>query len=231
MKKYIALLLAVGCAALFFAAGAEALTAAGSFQAFIEAVERFDERLSRAVPWDELDEEDVLPMDPVAQLRYFFRPLFNLGVSKDSIENEKESHGLESVTYDEQGNKFRILCKYKTGDRQNYEGTYDQESDRMICRWVWDRGPGGGIIEDLVLEYMKTDFGYVARLYDVSRECVHKLAIRGDEGMVSWGFTKFETLYASKDYPKEGGNWYEISGDRFIFQPRKGPAREYVIIK
>ena len=92
-------------------------------------------------------------------------------------------------------------------------------------------GTSGGIWENIEFEYIKTDFGYVARVYDVLREVVHKLALNGDEGVASWGETKFDTLHASIDYPKEGRAWYEISGDLFVLQPWDGPAREYKIEK
>ena len=80
-----------------------------------------------------------------------------------------------------------------------------------------------------MIKHMKTNFGYVVRVYDVIRSVVHKLAIKGDEGIVSWGETKFDTLYASMDFPKEGMAWYEISGNRFVLQPWNGSAREYRI--
>ena len=235
MKKMKAIFLCVfmlaalsGCRAEAAKATGAALTASGSLEAFITAVERFEENIMRSAPWDEFDEDDAIPMDPVdhENLRYYFRPLFNLGVSKDSMEREKGSRNWDSVTYEELGNKFRIVCMSMGSVRNLYEGTYDPASDRLKCRSVSYR-MDGKVAEDIELEYTKTDFGYVARLYDIDRKVVHKLAIKGDEGVVSWGETKFDTLHASVNFPKEGRHWYEISGDRFVLQPWDGPAREY----
>jgi hypothetical protein len=235
MKKIIVLQLVV-CAALLFTASvvqvrAATLSVPESLKAFIAAMERFNDSVDRSVPWGKIDENDVLPRDPISRLDVLFRPLFNLGVSKDTMESEKDSFRWKSVTYYEQGNEFRIVCEHIAGGgRDIYEGTYDPASDRLKCRRVWYEGKGK-IVEDLEVEYMKTDFGYVTRFYDVERSVVHKLAIKGDEGIVSWGEAKFDTLYASMDFPKEGRMWYEISGDRLVLQPWDGPAREYAIKK
>jgi hypothetical protein len=211
--------------------GAGAINVIESLNAFAKAMERFENNIERSVPWREISLDDALPLDPVSQFSGKFRPLFNLGVNKDSMERDKKSFNFKSVTYDENENEFRIVCEYTAGGgREIYEGTYDPMSDRLKFKKVWYRGTGE-LVENLEVEYMKTDFGYVARFYDIDRSVIHKLAIKGDEGIVSWGETKFDTLYASLDFPKEGRMWYEISGDRFIFQPWDGPVREYAIKK
>ena len=207
-------------------------TASESIKDFVAATERFLDSVRRSAPWDEFNEDDLVPMDPVAQFEWYFRPLFNLGVSKDSMEREKNSFGWKSVNYEESGNRFRIVCEYaNSGGREIYEGTYDPASGRLLCRLSRGVGSSRGIWENIELEYIKTDFGYVARVYDVLREVVHKLALNGDEGVVSWGEAKFDTLSASIDYPKEGRAWYEISGNRFVLQPWDGPVREYKIAR
>ena len=211
------------------ATGNGALTASDSAQAFVAAMERFLNSIRISAPWDEFSEDDVIPLDPVAQFDILFRPLFNLGMSKDSMEREKNSFGWRSVTYEEQGNEFRIVCEYMGNGRQIYEGRYNPESDRLICKVARGDNEGGRIWDDIEIEYLKTDFGYVARVYDILRKVVHKLAVKGDEGAVSWGETKFNTLHPSIDYPKEGRAWYEISGNRFAIQPWDGPEREYKI--
>ena len=204
--------------------------ASESVQAFVAAAESFFiNSILSSTPWDELGEDDIVPLDPVAQFEWYLRPLFNLGVSKDSMEREKNSFGWKSVAYEERGNEFRVVCEYADGSSEIYKGTYDQASDRLLCRLMRGVDSSEGIWADLEFEYMKTDFGYVARVYDALNNVVHKLAIKGGEGVVSWGETKFDTLHASMDYPKEGRAWYEISGDRFVLQPWDGPAREYKI--
>ncbi|MCL2683637.1 MAG: hypothetical protein FWE55_00185 [Synergistaceae bacterium] len=229
MKKIIALQLAMVCALSFFATGAGALTVVESLQAFVETEERFLDNIAHSAPWNEISVDEALPLDPISELWGKFRPLFNLGVSKDSMEREKNAFWWKSVTYDEQGNKFRIVCEYPEEGREILEGFYDPASDRLICRKVSGEGTSRGIWEDIEFEYMKTDFGYVARFYSASYGVVHKLAIKGKEGIVSWGDMGFDSFYASMDFPKENRMWYEISGNRFIIKPWDGSEREYVI--
>jgi hypothetical protein len=228
----LCLILLVGVLVTPQAQAAGTLTVTESLKAFAAAEERFLSNIARFAPWDKMGENDVLPLDPVSDVSIGFRPLLNLGTSKDSMELEKDSYGWKSVTYDERGNKFRIVCESNYGDSRNvYDGTYDPASDHLMCRLVRGEGSSGKIWENLEFEYMKTDFGYVARFYSVPKNVIHKLAIKGDEGIVSWGEIKFDTIYASMDYPKEGRAWYEISGNRFVIQPWNGKAREYKIKK
>lgn len=234
MKKFLSSILIVACGVLLIAARADALTAPESMEKFVAAAQRFLDNINRSAPWDKIGEDDALPLDPVAfVLDGGFRPLLNLGVSKDSMEREKDSFGWESVTYEEQGNEFRIVCEYRSGaSRDIFKGLYDPATDRLLAHRVSIDTKTGKVWGETEFEYMKTSFGYVARIVSFENgefQTVHKLAIKGGEGIVSWGETKFDTLSPSMDFPKEGRAWYEIKGDRFIFQPWDGPAREYKI--
>ena len=102
-------------------------------------------------------------------------------------------------------------------------------ADRLLCRLTRGSGSEGGVWEDMEFEYMKTDFGYVARFYSIPNDVVHKLAISGDDGAVGLGETKFDTFYASMDFPKECRSSYELMGTRFVFQRWDGERREYKI--
>ena len=231
MKKVIALQLAVMCVVLFFAARTDALTVVESLEAFVAAEEQFLNNLTHSAPWDEISMEEALPLDPISELLGKFRPLFNLGISKESMEQEKNSFMWKNVTYDELKDKFRILCESTGKGQETFVGYYDPASDRLICRRVNSDGTSTGVWADLEFEYMKTDFGYVARFNDIHLKVVHKLAFSEKEGIVSWGDMKRDEFNASMDFPKENNMWYEISGDRFIFKPWEGKTREYTIKK
>ena len=99
MKKIIAVQLAVMCVVLFFAARTDALTVVESLKEFVAAEEKFLNSLTHSVPWDKISDDEALPLDPISELWGKFRPLFNLGISKESMEQEKDSFMWKNVTY------------------------------------------------------------------------------------------------------------------------------------
>ena len=229
MRKNFLLLLITVFASSFFSLRAEALTAPESLEAFITVEERFLHSLMHSGALKNIGDEEALPLYPVYELRGKFRPLFNLGRSKDSMEREKAQYGWKRVTYQENGHRFRIVCDNLAVGREVFEGTYDPATDHFLCKKTSGEGSPGGIYEDFEIEYRRVDSGYIARFASYTHNAVHKLVIKGNDGIISFGETKFDSLWDSFDFPKEGMAWYEVRGNRFNFQPWQGQPREYTM--
>jgi hypothetical protein len=209
-----------------------ATNVADSLKAFKAASERFEENYNNYLPMDKMENEEELGLsNHLSILDDMFRPLFNLGTSKQSMENEKEKYGWNSVKYEEKGNKFRIVCA--TPDyRDTYEVTYDPDADSLLCKMIRMEGRSWGPFEEY-FEYRRTDFGYIFQFYSVSDGMVNKVAIHDGDGImgVDERIKNFEPFLGNEtpDYPKNCRSWYELSGNRFVIKPRQGPPREYKI--
>lgn len=228
MKKIFAAVLLAILALLWVSACAEVsdakVTAGASFKEFSAAYGEFKKAWNAAWHDVEIDPDDAIPMDTVGFFEDgFYSPLEYLGTGGKIPAAVKSSRGWKSVTYRENGGAFRISCGNPASEEEIYEGTYDADSDILLC-FYHDSFSG------IRFEYARTDWGYVAQFYDPERGCAHRLTLKGSIGVVGWGdVSGYEPLTGRETtaYPKDLMTYYEVTESGFNFKPRQGPVRKY----
>ena len=242
MKKTVlvfALFLSVALCMSAAAVPASAMTAGEGFRAFTDSLRVYDQNLMKLLgnrPDGVIDDDDVIPMDPVAFLEGGqFWAVLQTGGNDSEIDKAKKEHGIKAIKYTVDGSKFKIAYTEQNGWKVSYEGTYDETSDAMNWRFKQTDG-NEKLLTDIKFEYRRTDFGYVARLYDFGYTAVHKMAIKDGDGAVGWDFdegAQDEPLPrgAGLEYPKTCRTWYDYDAGakKLGFKPLNSKPKEFSV--